>query len=258
MVEKQEEAHRDNREGGAMRLQTSICLIVISGLLLFSLFFSGKRFFTSLRVPQTITLSFDDLFSENFKNEATEYIQSLDKRLARDPVVFAALIKDHFLPIDSIKNELDQTGTLNIAIKGTKPVCCINDDILLINTGLFAPKTAYEAAAAASCPQLFSLVDDLESWLPQEIIGFCAQLSNRMFEFHDVWLGQFPNLLLSHKKQPKVTMLARADDFDVEKIINRGMEMVSVLENRGSLPQGRQKKWVVDLRFNEQVVLVAK
>ncbi len=234
-----------------MKRKARICVSAGCLLLLIALFFGLKKAVISAQMPQSCVFTFDSCASAQFQQEIADFAQHLGEK---SPTAYCEELKKQFPLISSLQAELTANGVF-IAVEMANPVCFINDEIIIAEPGLKGSPQSYGQANIAQLPHLACSSEYLQSWRSEQLCSFARLLSANVTENYEIVLGEYPELILIDKQQPRLKLQVRSDLFCENEIVRRAHAVTALLAERGVFAGKKQRQWTADMRFVQQIVL---
>lgn len=233
-------------------------VIVASILILAFLIISGRKVDVRIRTPQCFDIHFDEMFSDIAKTEVTTFIESLDKRWALKTASFALIIKEQFPFIQSIQFRLVPPGTMKLMCKAYKPICIINQTLLLVLPQTLCSTAHFQETTWASLPNISVEQSLIKEYDPKALVSIVSAIGNDIFDQYHVTLCSQGNLVFDDKKQPRLSLICRFDKVPSKTLGTYGNYMREMLENRNAFSEKSAHNFVADLRFEKQIILSKK
>ena len=233
-------------------------MIVMSVVILVFLVVSGRKVDMRIRTPQQFDLRFDATFSEAARQDITAFVESLDKRWALRPVLFTSIIKERFPFIQSAQSRLVPPGTMKLICHAHKPLCIINQTLLLVPPQSLCPTSYFQEAIVASLPTIAVEPSLLKTYDPKIMVSVVSGLGADIFARYQVAVPAEGSILFEDKQQPRLSLVCRVDKVPTTTLCMYGKYMHELLESRNAFKGKSNTHFVADLRFEKQIILSKK
>lgn len=237
-----------------MKRTARYCVSAGCLLLLITLFFGFKKAIISAQMPQSCLFSFDSRCSAELKDEINVFAAHLNGQLAGNPSAYCDQLKTQFPLINSLQAELSASGAF-VAVQIAKPVCFINDDIIIAAPGIKGTPQSYDNACLENLPHVNCAIEHLPSWSSEKLCSFALLISANLRENYEIILNEYPELNLVDKQQARIKLQVRSDLFNAHEILNRAHAVTALLMERGAFAGKKQRQWTADMRFVKQIIL---
>lgn len=237
-----------------LRSWVSLGIIALAMLL----FFVGRRMLLGhMHQPSRVLFSFDSFCSKQFKTDVRTYTKQLDDTIMQDPTRYAQKLQKQFPLIATIMQQRQPSRAMRVYITCAQPLCRVNDDKVLIAAKNCVSSYLYQQPIVEQLPQLIVVADYALSWKSDSLYALFNNLSPELFAQYSVTLERFPDLLFIDKEQHDFSIRARLP-ISANQILASGDAIRKILTERSVFLEKKQRSWIADMRFEKQIVLVAK
>ncbi len=170
----------------------------------------------------------------------------------------AQAVHEEFPCVESVTVHRRVPGCLDVKITVSSPTIILNNNSLLLANGVIVSKDIFAKTASkklhnVDVPSLQS-IEDKALFIKRHL----AQLSDAIFKMYRVELRDNFHALLHDKKQNKFSVLFNKDVELSEKKLAQCKRLKQRLEDRDVFISQPRERWVVDIRFKDQIVLYAR
>jgi hypothetical protein len=232
-------------------------MILISIVILVFLVISGRKVDVRIRTPQQFDIQFDASSTESAQILITQFINTLDKRIALYPAALVSVIKEQFPFIQAVNTRLVPPNTMKLICKMAQPLCTINQNNLLVQTCI-CPNNYYCWNIRSSLPQINIDQSLLTTYKPNMLVTIVNKLNKNIFADYLVTVSLENTLIFEDKVQPRLSIICRTDNIPSETLCLYGKNMRELLENRKAFSDKANDQFVADLRFQKQIILTKK
>ncbi len=170
----------------------------------------------------------------------------------------AQAVHEEFPCVESIIVHRRMPGCLEVKIAVSSPTIILNNNSLLLVNGVVVSKDTFVKAASkklhnVDVPSL-QTIEDKATFIKRHLV----RLSDSIFKMYRVELRDNFHALLHDKKQNKFSVLFNKDVELSDKKLAQCKRLKQRLEDRDVFISQPRERWVVDIRFKDQIVLYAR
>ena len=233
-------------------------LILISTVLLAFFVVSGRKVGVHIRTPQHIDIKCDNMLTDACKGTITQFIEGLDKRLALQPEILAAVIREQFPFIQAVQLRLVPPGTLKLQCVTCAPICKLNQLSVLVPPQTVCPKAYYCDSVWENLPCIALDESLLKTYNPQVLVKLVDALNADIFNQFNVTVAADSTLVFEDKMQPRFSLVCRIDNVPSTTLCMHAQNMRALLDERKAFSAKTNSTYVADLRFEKQIILSKK
>lgn len=233
-------------------------LILTSIVLIVFLVVFGRKVDVRIRTPQHFDIQYDKMLTDACKATITQFIESLDKRLALHPDILAAVIQEQFPFIRSVQSRLVPPGTMKLQCMTSAPLCILNKSLLLVPPQNVCQNSYYCTSIWENLPHIVLDEALLKTYDPRILVKLVNNLSEDIFNQFNVIIAADNALILEDKMQPRFSVMCRIDKVPAATLCMHAKHMKELLENRKAFSAKSNSLYVADLRFEKQIILSKK
>lgn len=142
-------------------------------------------------------------------------------------------------------------NAVHIAMSARKPVCCINDTIVLTACNQFFPKNCFATLAVADIPYIQVQQEDMKN-----VPSFVASLLHDLpADFNDAYDLEFMSenyVRLVDKKEPNFVIAVTVAQENFSVLLAQCESVKNNIAERAGFNKG--VKWIADTRFADYIV----
>jgi len=237
------------------------------------IFFWGRtklsaRFLT----PKSYNFQFSGSFSRGQKAKIKDFVFELAQKKAQPLHNVCAQLEKRFPSIKSLSLTRDASDNLCIAIGGDKPFFLLNEQFVLTHDGSLFHRVLFEkdslvGLCRVSCRCLETCEyevlfgneqEDHVDKLPSDFLQTIKQIPEDRFDDYEILCEHKKRWHLKDKAKTNFSILCTDETISDQRLICACNKVKGILVARDSRFERGIRSWVVDARFDGQVVLFRK
>jgi hypothetical protein len=233
-------------------------LILISVALIVFFVGSGRKVDVRIRTPQHFDIQYDQMLTDGCKATMTQFIESLDKKIALHPNILAAVIQEQFPFIQSVQSRLVPPGIMKLHCMAATPLCILNQSLLLVPPQNICPNSYYCTGIWENLPHITLAESLFKSCDIHILTALVNNLNVDIFNQFNVSVSADRTLIFEDKIQPRFSVMCRIDKVPSATLCMHAQHMKELLESRKAFSAKSNNLYVADLRFEKQIILSKK
>lgn len=230
-------------------------MIIMSAIILAFFLIAGRKVDVHVRTPQFFDIQMDSCLTDSSKAAINNFIESLDKRLALYPVAFVSVIKERFPFIESVHMRLVPPSVMKMQCTVFRPLCTINKSVLLVPPQSVCPSDYYCQNVWLTLPNVDIDEHVMHAYNPKDLVALVKALDSDIFATYRVTVSSYSNVMFEDRVQPRLSMVCRIDNVPTKLLCVHGRNIKELLESRQAFSNKSKNIFLVDLRFEKQIIL---
>ncbi|HEV2600708.1 MAG TPA: hypothetical protein VGT41_00285 [Candidatus Babeliales bacterium] len=217
---------------------------------------------TNVFAVKAYLFSFSPVFAERAKQNIIDYVKQSSMSTVSSPVAqnyqLTAAIKQQFSCVKRVATQLLPSGAMRVVIDAVEPVLCVNDTYLLAAESGCISKDLFIPSCIAQLPTIRCAVGS-GSDIPVALHQCKQKFSPALCNTYDViWQDEFC-IRLQDKQETKFSIICSAQCIPDQTCLLQCEQLKkTVFELSDARKAVRDKQWVADVRFNDQIVVYSE
>ncbi len=230
-----------------IRLISSILSVIILGL-------GFKLFCSYVFAVQECNVSIDPCISHSAQQEITACIKDLtDEHVSAKNII--AQLQQQFPFIKSVSIAYVPCGITDIELAVYKPRVLINNQRVLTCNDKLVDKNVFTNYQNKQLIAIATQSDNQDDAKLTMLKQYCVQLPTSVFDVYDLCYVDDAHAWLHDKKQTSFSILFNDTSMPSEKVLQYCAQIKNDLISRRTFEAKKNKQWIADIRFKNQIVL---
>lgn len=200
---------------------------------------------------KTISLRVDHLFSKKIHDRLISFAREQEK-ITTSPALLSQIVKEQFPAVKKVKIKSSIDGNIRLVVAAQRPLVLINNDYILTRAGTLIRAHDIENEQVKRLPQLTIAQKDKGAlYVSDECQRFIHHIENNLYNSYSVTWFDPSRIELQDKQTQHFTLLASNETVFSNTLF---AQYEKLKEEVGCKP-GTRKRWYVDVRFKNQIIL---
>jgi len=235
-----------------IRISLILSFFIISGYAL-------QKSYTFLFMPRGYTLTTDIILAKTTKNQIDTFIAQKINYKEENLNSIAKALHNRFLYIKSVNISRLATQALDINIHTYNPLFIVNDNHILLESGMCEPKNTFDANSIASLERITIHASAIiDNHVDSTCYRCLTTLSPHIIKMYNlIWISAC-EIWLKNKKQQRFALLCNTNTIHDGHKITLGTSLKNEIVSKKAFNYNTMKTWVADIRFDNQIVIFSR
>jgi len=170
---------------------------------------------------------------------------------------YAEKIRTNYALVDSVQATLDPAGIVHVELKPYAPCVVINNLYVAAENNQLVACAMYDIDVTNSLISLQVNQEWLEVWDVQQFKNIADRCTPQFIESFSMYCDKPPVIYCTMNEQKNITVLCEAENLCSEKIVSYAQQVKKYIASKKNLNIA-QRKWVVDTRFENQIIVYGR
>ncbi len=251
-------------------------VVQISGVLfgtlasVWAIRFFNENFFRASRY----VFHFDGSFSVDQQNRIKKFVNASDSCKSLSLCCFAQKIQRRFPSINTINLFHNAHGVISVLVGSVVPMLNVNQDLVLAEDGGLFLKEIFNHESLGYLARLDFLdiamlidgksdvqddeVSNLVGRVPASLVETICKIPSELYEEYRVLCQDESKWWLQDRRQKKFLVLFNGMRMPNKAMLSACNQVKGMLDDRGVFGARCARRWVADVRFENQIILFAQ
>ena len=203
---------------------------------------------------KSISIQFDDRFSDVSRQVLEQHISLLVRNNVNNFGHIINGIQQQYEYIEKVDVHFVAPSTLKVVFLSHVPLCVINENLLLLTSGILTQRDYYVQTALVDLPLINVDPSQLSTCSWSTLVACISSIDRQFFDRFSVSYDDQCQLIFNHTVNPRCSLVCRSD-FEFKNLKLYEKAVFTLIEQRKSIAQFENIAWTADLRFEKQIIL---